>query len=50
MIDIENATKQQLIDEYEKCLNDWNKFSCDCYGFYIGKIHSKIIDMGGFLR
>jgi len=48
MNNIENATKEQLIVEYENCMKDWSKYSCDCFSFYIAKVHDKIISLGGF--
>lgn len=47
-IDIETATKEELIAEYNKCEEEWSKFSCDCFGFYIQALHSKIVELGGF--
>ena len=48
MIDIETASKEELIIEYNKCQQDWGKYSCDCYGFYIEAIHKKIVELGGW--
>lgn len=48
MIDIEKSTHQELLDEYEKCQNDWGKFSSDCFGFYINALHKEIIKRGGW--
>lgn len=49
MLNIENATKEELIKEYEIVTTDiWNKYSCDCLGFYISTIHRKIIELGGW--
>lgn len=48
MIDIEKATKEELIAEYEKCQKDWGKCSCDCYGYYIKALHKRIVQLGGW--
>ena len=48
MIDIEKSTKKELLDEYEKCQEEWGKLSCDCFGFYIKALHKKIVVMGGW--
>lgn len=45
MIDIEKATKEELLVEYEKCQKEWSKFSYDCFGFYIKTIHKRIIEL-----
>ena len=49
MIDIQKSTKEQLIQEYEKCQNEWGKYSSDCFGFYIQAIHKRIVELGGWL-
>lgn len=49
MIDIKNSTKEQLIQEYDKCQNEWGKYSSDCFGFYIQAIHKRIVELGGWL-
>ena len=48
LIDIETATHQELLDEYEKCQKDWGKNSCDGYGYYIDALHKKIVELGGW--
>lgn len=48
LIDIEKATKQELIEEYQKCQSDWGMFSSDCYGFYVDALHRKIVSIGGW--
>ena len=48
MIDIENATKEELIAEYDKCNKDWGKYGCDCFGYYIQALHKRIIELGGW--
>lgn len=47
-IDIKNATKEKLLEEYEYCMGLWGKYSCDCFGFYISAIQNKITELGGF--
>lgn len=42
MIDIEKATHNELLNEYEKCEDLWGKYSCDCFGFYMSALHKKI--------
>ena len=48
MIDINNSTKQELLTEYDNCIKDWSKYSCDCFGFYIQALHNKITSKGGW--
>jgi len=48
MIDIEKATKQELLQEYEKCQQLWGRYSCDCFGFYISALHNRIVELGGW--
>lgn len=50
MIDIEKATKEELIKEHELMTGDiWCKYSFDCLGFYISALHRKIVELGGWL-
>jgi hypothetical protein len=50
MIDIENATKEELIKEHELMIGDiWSKYSCDCLGFYVADLHRKIVELGGWI-
>ena len=48
MIDIEKASKEELIEEYEKCEAMWGKLSCDCFGYYIQALHKRITELGGW--
>lgn len=48
LIDIEAASKEELLEEYEKCEQLWGKYSCDCFGYYIHAIHKRIVELGGF--
>lgn len=48
MVDIEIATREELIVEYEKCEKDWEKYSCDCFGFYMKALHKRIVELGGW--
>jgi hypothetical protein len=48
MIDIDNATHQELLCEYEKCEQLWVKYSYDCFGFYMDALHKKIVELGGW--
>lgn len=48
MIDIENATHQELLDEYERCQELWDKYSCDSFGYYISALHKEIVKRGGW--
>ena len=48
MIDIETATKEELIKEYQQCEKDWGKWSCDSFGYYIEALRKKIMELGGF--
>jgi len=50
MIDIEKATKEELIAEHTRMTcNIWSKYSCDCLGFYVSALHRKIVELGGWL-
>ena len=48
MIDIENATHQELLDEYKRCQEEWGKYSCDSFGYYISALHKEIVKRGGW--
>ena len=41
-IDIETATDEELLAEFEQCQADWGKWSCDCFGFYITAMQKEI--------
>ena len=45
MINIETATKEELLKELEECNKLWCFYSCDCFGFYIQKIQNKIYEL-----
>lgn len=47
MIDIKNATKEELIKEYDNVSVD--KYSCDCLGFYLSALHKRIVELGGWI-
>ncbi len=46
MIDIENASREELITEYNKCMDMWGMYSCDCFGYYITALHRAIVGIG----
>lgn len=48
MINIETATKEELLAEYEQCEKMWGKYSSDCFGFYIQALHRQITAKGGW--
>ena len=48
MIDIETATKKELLAEYKECEKLWGSFSSDCFGFYIQALHKAIVEKGGW--
>lgn len=48
LLDIENSTHQELINEYEKCQQLWGKYSCDCFGYYIEALGKAITEKGGW--
>ncbi|KYG75343.1 hypothetical protein [Roseivirga spongicola] len=48
LLDIKNSTKEELLNEYENCMNDWGKYSCDSFGYYIQALHREIVDRGGW--
>jgi len=48
LIDIENSTHQELLDEWDKCEKLWGKYSSECFGFYINALHRKIVKLGGW--
>lgn len=47
-LNIKTATHSELLAEYESCQQDWGKYSCDCYGFYIQALHNRIVELGGW--
>jgi len=49
MIDIEKASHQELINEFEACQRIWGLYSCDCFAYYINAVGRKIVDMGGWI-
>ena len=48
MIDIETATKKELLVEFEDMQDLWGKSSSDCFGFYITALHKAIVEKGGW--
>lgn len=48
LIDIEKATKEELLIEYERCEELWSKYSCDCFGYYVDALHKRIVELGGW--
>ena len=48
LINVETASKEELLKEYDKCQENWSKWSCDCFGYYMIAIHKRIIELGGF--
>ena len=48
LINIETATYEELIDEYNRCEVLWSKYSCDCFGYYIQALHKRIVELGGW--
>lgn len=48
MIDIKNATHEELLTEYDICMDLWSNYSYDCFGFYISKLHDRITELGGW--
>jgi hypothetical protein len=48
MIDIETSSKEELIQEYEKCQQDWGKYSSESFGHYITALHKQIVELGGW--
>ncbi len=48
MLDIENSTHQELLKEWYECEEAWSKWSCDCFGYYISALHTKIRSLGGW--
>jgi len=48
MIDIESATKEELLIEYEEMEKLWGMYSCDCFGYYIIALQKRIMLLGGF--
>lgn len=49
LLDIETASKEELLQEYENCERLWGKYSCDCFGYYVQALHKKIVELGGWL-
>jgi hypothetical protein len=50
LLDIENSTHEELLCEYELCMDLWGQYSSDCFGFYISELHRKIVELGGWPR
>lgn len=48
MIDIDNATHEELLKEYDECQKLWGEYSCECFGFYIQALHKRIVELGGW--
>jgi len=48
LIDTKKATHLELLEEYERVMDMWGKYSCDSFGFYLGAIHDAIVDKGGW--
>ena len=48
MLEIETATYNELITEWNVCQEQWGALSCDCFGFYINALHKKIVELGGW--
>jgi hypothetical protein len=48
MIDIENSTKEELLKEWNKVQQLWNKYSCESLGFYYTALHRRIVQLGGW--
>lgn len=49
MIDIENSTDQELVNEYEICQQLWGKYSCDSFGYYLSALQKEISKRNVFL-
>lgn len=47
-LDIEKATRRELLKEYKSCEDLWSKYSCDCFGFYMDALHKKIVEHSGW--
>jgi len=50
MIDIQTATKKELLSEYKECEKDWGKYGCDCLGYYMSALHKRIVEFGGWSK
>lgn len=48
IIDIPNATYEELLKEHEECEHLWSMYSCDCFGFYISALQKEIVKRGGW--
>lgn len=48
MLDIDTASHEELLKEWEDMEELWGMYSCDCFGFYMNALHSKIESMGGW--
>lgn len=42
LLDIDNASLDELKEEYAKCEADWGKWSSDSFGFYIEALRRQI--------
>jgi len=48
MIDVEKATKKELLKEWDNVTDLWGGYSCDCLGFYVDALHKEISKRGGW--
>lgn len=47
-IDVNAATKEELLEEHEECEQLWSRYSCEGLGNYITAIRKRIAELGGF--
>ena len=48
MLNIETASHEELLKEWEETEKLWSTYSCDCLGFYRSALHSRIVSLGGW--
>lgn len=48
LLNIETASHKELLKEYDSCMADWGKYSCDSLGYYINALHKQIVKLGGW--
>lgn len=44
-IDIDRATHEELVREYDECDALWCMYSCDCLSYYMTALHNKILSL-----
>lgn len=48
LLDINSATKKELLKEYEDYVKFSSNYYYDCMGYYIKALHNRIVELGGW--